>query len=559
MSGRFQESDAEAINLSLTAEAISEIVDNAKGNQTKVICFVTGVPGAGKTLAGLNIANERLRTDQDEHAVFLSGNGPLVKVLREALTRDELSRLPNPHTGMTRKLVLSKVEAFIQNIHHFRDDAIDSNAPPVEKVVVFDEAQRAWTLEQTESFMKRKRRIEHFGMSEPQFLISVMDRHSDWAVIVCLVGGGQEINTGEAGLIEWLDAVKTNFPNWEVWCAHNLLDDEYTRGQKISELIGSTKLQFDSRLHLAISLRSFRSENVSGLVKALLDNDCEKAIDLLQAIGESYPIVITRDLATARHWLKTKSRGTERFGLLASSGAIRLRPIGINVKSEIDVVDWFLNKKSDIRSSYFLEEVASEFDIQGSEPDWTCVIWDADLRYIQDKWDFKLFRGTDWYNVNDSARMRYLKNSYRVLLTRARQGMVIVVPQEGSDEDQTRKPEFYDGTYYYLRKIGFEVIQPINELKFRVASVRCETPQCPISSLSQASSAQPSGSPSPSLPPTGDHPAATNTPDTNCGTAFGVLRCSEWHAVSAGCSSISVPRSPDPPKSHSARCSSALR
>lgn len=201
--------DAKAVNLQQTAEAVNEIIEVSKQNHTKAICFITGVPGAGKTLAGLNIANERHNFAEEEHAVFLSGNKPLVDVLREALIRDESSR-----KNISKQEATKKVLPFIQMIHHFRDAEIMTQDPPNEKVVIFDEAQRAWTQEKLAEFMKRKKGVADFTMSEPEFLVDVMDRHEDWAVIVCLVGGGQEINTGEAGLSAWFDALSTKFPEW---------------------------------------------------------------------------------------------------------------------------------------------------------------------------------------------------------------------------------------------------------------------------------------------------------------------------------------------------------
>ncbi len=450
-------SDAGATNLSRTADAIAEIIDRAKKQHEKVICFVTGVPGAGKTLAGLNIANQRLAVDETEHAVFLSGNGPLVQVLREALARDEVSNWQGGKARRTKAEADSKVRTFVQNIHHFRDEALDSQRAPYERVAIFDEAQRAWTREQAASFMKRKRGVADFAMSEPQFLISVMSRHPDWAVIVCLVGGGQEINTGEAGLTEWFEAIGKYYADWLVYFAPNLHDTEYTRGQDLLPLLRADQVHYDQGLHLAVSLRSFRSENISGLVKALLDLDIETAKTFYRVARDKYPIALTRDLDKARQWLKCKARGTERYGILASSGGARLRPTGINVQAQVDVVNWFLNGKDDVRSSYYLEEVATEFDVQGLELDWTCVAWDADLRQAHGQWQHFAFRGTNWHHVNDPTRRTYLKNAYRVLLTRARQGMVILVPP-GSDEDFTRKPEYYDATYDYLRQIGFEEI-----------------------------------------------------------------------------------------------------
>jgi hypothetical protein len=450
-------SDAGAINLSLTSKAISDIIEETKEHRRKSICFVTGVPGAGKTLAGLNIANDRLNADENEHAVFLSGNGPLVEVLREALTRGDVATAKIIGKKLSKKQASIKARAFIQNIHHFRDDALRDDHAPIEKVVVFDEAQRAWTLKQTAAFMQKKKGISGFSMSEPEFLISVMDRHNDWAVIICLIGGGQEINTGEAGLPEWFWALSENYQHWNVYVSDTISDYEYTQGQPILKTIKANRLHIEKNLHLSTSVRSFRSEKVSHLVKLILDGKPSQAKDLYCEINGKYPIVITRDIVKAKKWLRSKARGNERFGMLASSGGHRLKPFAINVKSSIDVVNWFLNNKEDIRSSYFLEDAATEFEVQGLELDWACIAWDADLRYANFGWQYKSFRGTVWQNVNDNTRKLYLKNAYRVLLTRARQGMVVFVPY-GNDEDITRNPSFYDGTFQYLKQIGFEEI-----------------------------------------------------------------------------------------------------
>lgn len=450
-------SDAGAINLAGTSDAISRIIDESKRRGEKSICFVTGVPGAGKTLAGLNIANDRLRVSEDERAVFLSGNGPLVEVLREALARDETASARGTANRLTKSSALTKARAFVQNIHHFRDDALVSDRAPAEKIVIFDEAQRAWSVEQTASFMRKKKGTEGFSMSEPEFLISVMDRHQDWAVILCLVGGGQEINTGEAGLPAWFSAVKKSFPHWRVYASRALSEYEYTRGASIHEMLGPRGLVVDDRLHLSVSVRSYRSERVSHLVKALLDGAHRQAKVLYKEVGVRYPVAVTRDVRKAKGWVRERARGTERYGLLASSGAYRLKPFGIHVQTRVDVRHWFLSGKDDVRSSYFLEDAATEFDIQGLELDWACLAWDADLRYTSGGWEYKKFRGSSWQNINDENRALYLKNAYRVLLTRARQGMIIFVP-EGSDGDPTRRRHFYDGTYEHLIGIGFEVI-----------------------------------------------------------------------------------------------------
>jgi hypothetical protein len=446
-------SDAGAINLSRTAKAISEIIENSKLHHKKSICFVTGVPGAGKTLAGLNLANTWHNEDESEHAVFLSGNGPLVEVLREALARNEVQTAKENGSKIKKNATISKAKAFIQNIHHFRDDALETNKPPVERVVVFDEAQRAWTLKQTASFMKIKKGKSDFNQSEPEFLIGVMDRHPDWATIVCLIGGGQEINTGEAGLQEWFDSLKRSFPNWDIHISSKLSDFEYNQGRPLYNEQDRKRVHTNDDLHLSVSVRSFRSEKVASFVKAVLDCELQVARTLYSEIQLSYPIFITRDLQYAKDWLRSQARGSERYGLVASSGAIRLRPFGINVKSSIEPKNWFLNDKKDIRSSFFLEDVATEFDVQGLELDWTCVAWDADLRHDGNQWLLKSFKGTRWQTVNDDDAKLYLKNAYRVLLTRARQGMVIFVPQ-GADDDETRQVDFYDKTFNYLRSIG---------------------------------------------------------------------------------------------------------
>jgi len=406
----------------------------------------------------LNIANERHNVDEGEHAVFLSGNGPLVEVLQEALARNEVADKKSTQESLTKKKALAKTKAFIQNIHHFRDDNIQTDKAPVERVAVFDEAQRAWTLEKTKSFMSQKKGIAEFNMSEPDFLISVLDRHDDWAIIICLIGGGQEINTGEAGLPEWFSAIEKDYSHWDVYVSNKLTDSEYTNGDDIYALLKTEQLTINNDLHLAVSVRSFRSESVSDLVKSILDLDADEAKLIYQEFKNVYPIKLTRSIDVAKKWLRSKARGGEGMGVVASSGAYRLKPYGIHIKSEIEPKTWFLNENDDVRSSGFLEDVATEFDIQGLELDWTCVAWDANLRMTDNGWDYKNFRGTKWQNINDDIRKRYLLNTYRVLLTRARQGMVIFIP-EGDTADPTRPPEFYNPLYDYLLGIGIEELK----------------------------------------------------------------------------------------------------
>lgn len=510
-------SDSVAINLNKTTDAVNRIIENSNANKRKSICFITGVPGAGKTLAGLNIADKRQNADIGEHAVFLSGNGPLVSVLQEALARDSVERdkeifeakmnelekeirknSKNKSERDIKEEIKNKINeekkkkktkadfyreitCFIQNIHKFRSDGMNINDDPnkdapSEKTVIFDEAQRTWDEAQLSKFLKRMdyslyededlyENEDSFSdkkpkedISEAEFLINIMDRHKDWASIVCLVGGGQEINTGESqGIYGWFKAIKEKFSEWDVYASSKIRDEIYSKGNDIDAMIKVLNCHIDEDLHLSVPLRSFRSEKVATFVKELLDVDKENAKKLYKEFRDKYPICITRDIESAKKWIKKKALGTQRYGLTASSGAKRLRKYGIWVENKVDASKWFLNDEDDVRSSYFLEETATEFDIQGLELDWSIVAWDADFRFINDKFELKKFKGTKWQDVNSEENALYLKNAYRVLLTRARQGLIIFVPK-GDENDITMKPEFYDGTYEYLKELGLEEI-----------------------------------------------------------------------------------------------------
>ncbi len=449
--------DAGAENLRVTSQHLEELVAEARRERRKIVCFVTGVPGAGKTLVGLNVATQHREGDADSAAVYLSGNGPLVKVLRAALTRDK--RAQEGGARAVKGTVKKSVETFIQNVHHFRDETLlDGAKPPFEHVAIFDEAQRAWTRAKAETWMRMKKRKE-FPWSEPEYLLSSMDRHVDWSVVVCLVGGGQEINAGEAGIGEWLHALNARFPKWRMHISSRLTDSEYAAGYALDAVRDRPNTQLDDCLHLAVSMRSFRAENVSTFVKAVLDRERRAASAALEQMADRFPIAITRDLDAAKEWVRDRARGSERYGLVTSSKAARLKPHAIDVRVDVNPVHWFLNGKDDTRSSYYLEDAATEFQVQGLELDWTCVTWDADLRLSDASrgWGFHNFRGDVWTNVNKAENQRYLLNAYRVLLTRARQGMVIFVPP-GHHRDATRKPEFYDGVFDYLRGLGVGVI-----------------------------------------------------------------------------------------------------
>ncbi len=446
-------SDAGAQNLAATSKAIDQIIEESRQFRKKSICFVTGVPGAGKTLVGLDVANRHLDKDSATYSVFLSGNGPLVAVLREALARDTVARASAQGTTVRKGEARQKVSAFIQNVHHFRDDCLADEGAPIEHVVLFDEAQRAWTLEQTTNFMARKKNRPGFDQSEPEFLISCMDRHKDWAVVVCLVGGGQEINTGEAGISEWLDAVLNRFQGWEVHLSPSLTESEYRSADSLKKVLVLPSTIRNGKLHLATSMRSFRAESLSKFVREVLDLEEEAAKRTLKDVIQRYPIKITRSLDLAKQWLRDQARGSERYGIVVSSQAQRLRPHAIDVRVKTDPVKWFLEGKEDTRSSYYLEDVATEFQVQGLELDWACVVWDGDLRFNAGNWSHHEFKGTRWNRIKKLERQIYLKNAYRVLLTRARQGMVLVVP-EGCSTDPTRASDFYDPTYNYFKALG---------------------------------------------------------------------------------------------------------
>jgi hypothetical protein len=453
--GEISRSEAGAENLSRTSTAVERVVASMRASGGKAICFVTGVPGAGKTLAGLNIACGRLARDIGEDATFLSGNGPLVDVLREALRRDGRQR--KQATGRDAlHLADRSPDKFIQNVHHFRDEYLSSDHTPSEHVVIFDEAQRAWDRAMTSDFMRRKRGQHGFDQSEPAFLLSVMDRRPDWCVVICLLGEGQEINRGEAGVAEWVRALQADLPHWHIFLPPHLLAEDGPLDAGLCWHLSRRVPAPDADLHLATSVRSFRADRVSAFVAALLGEDA-RAAARLRPDPEHFPIWLARDLHRARAWLRERRRAGERAGLLASSNALRLKPEGLHVKAPIDVCQWFLNGNDDVRSSNALEDAATEFAVQGLELDWTGVAWDLNYRRGGGTWLAREFRGTKWQTINTGAaglsRADYVKNAYRVLLTRARQGMVIFVPR-GDAADATRPPAEYDAIAEWLSDCG---------------------------------------------------------------------------------------------------------
>ncbi len=476
-----------------TALYLEQIIRECRAERRKAVCFITGVPGAGKTLIGLQTAIGQFK--QQDKAVYLSGNFPLVEVLQEALARDYIRRAKEDYVAgrtqekpCTKAEAKSKVKAFIQMIHHYRDTYLegteirngeicpqegyfrshtDKAYIPTEHIAIFDEAQRAWTKEELQRFMHDKKGIAHFPYSEPEYLLSCMNRQTDWGLVICLIGGGQEINKGEAGLGEWIEALNHRFRDWHVYISDRLQEKEYADGKALATIrLDPTHIHTASALHLSASMRSFRSEKVSLFVHQLLELNKEEARATLQELSQ-YPIVLTRSLSEAKKWLKAHARGSERYGLLGCSKAERLKAIGVNVRYKPDFRHWFLEDDTDIRSSNALEDTLTEFEVQGLEIDWACVLWDADLRLDKNHshWGhYQLRSGTKWQNILKPVNQLYQINAYRVLLTRARQGMVIVVPN-GDDSvppDETRKPEYYDAVFAYLRELGIPTIKDDN-------------------------------------------------------------------------------------------------
>lgn len=498
--------EADKVSTDETIEYILDVIQRSKLNQEKSICFVTGVPGAGKTLVGLEVAIKQTYQRQNEPvknegAVYLSGNGPLVAVLTEALAQDNHKKCKAK--GEKKKMTDSRREVAksIQMIHRYRDNMLAKIKNPVENgvleidptkavkmesagfgevehVAIFDEAQRSWTHKRLADYLKRggtygnKLKVPNFPLSEAAFLIWSLDQREDWATIICLVGGGQEINAGEAGISEWIKALNEQFPHWNVYISPKLTEPEYAEG-KVNELLkNNCNVTYSESLHLGVSLRSYRAEKLSAFVHALLSFD-ENASALYNEIKDKYPIVLTRDMAKARKWLHDKVRGTERTGVLVTKESARFKPLAIRIlpSGDENAVHWFLDDKSDVRSSNYLEDAATEIQVQGLELDYTCLLWDADMRYENGEWRFYRFNGqTKWVEQTGGTEskqelMKYMLNAYRVLLTRARAGMVICVPEgnpnknvSGFWEDSTRLPEYYDGTYQYLKSLGIEEI-----------------------------------------------------------------------------------------------------
>ena len=454
-------SEAGQSNIDQCETKLNEVINYAKTNKKKCVCFVTGVPGAGKTLVGLDVVAKSLDSSKDLRSVYLSGNGPLVEVLREALKQSvkENNRRKNiVLTKHEKALVDASINTLIQGSFGFKKEHAKDSIAPKDKILIFDEAQRVWNQQK----MTRKHDDPHMAVSEPQLLFSIMDRHQDWTVMICLVGLGQDIYDGEVGINEWFRCGIEEYPDWELFYSPDIFSQSEDKDIDEQMIRSCRRCHEVPELHLKTSIRSFRADKQSKFIDAILDNNPGEAKAIYNLILSKYPVYVTRDYSKAKSWVRAQVRGSQRCGVLACSSAQRLKPEGIYVPTDIDVKNWFLAPSDDLRSSNMLEVVASEFKVQGLEIDWAIVCWDADLRRnrVGDDWDHYSFRGTKWNRRKKPEQKRYLVNSYRVLLTRARQGMVLFVPHGvDPEEDPTRDTAFYDSIYHYLLLCG------IHELK----------------------------------------------------------------------------------------------
>lgn len=447
------QSEAGQENINLCEAKINEVITKAQTEKRKCVCFVTGVPGAGKTLVGLDVVAKNMDEGKKNLSVYLSGNGPLVEVLREALKRSVKAK------KQFNRETEAAINTLIQSSFAFKKDNASHNHATPENILIFDEAQRVWNKEKMTSKHKENPLM---AVSEPHLLFSIMDRHQDWAVMICLVGLGQDIYDGEVGINEWFRCGIEDFKEWELYYSPEIFGQVEDKNINREMIEGCDRCHPIPELHLKTSIRSFRADKQSQFVDALLDNKPDEAKEVYNIISEKYPIYITRDYETAKNWVRNQVRGSQRSGVLACSSAQRLKPEGIYVPTDIDVKNWFLAPSDDLRSSNMLEIVASEFKVQGLEIDWAIVCWDADLRRKEGKndWDYYSFRGTRWNRRNKPEQKRYLLNSYRVLLTRARQGMIIFVPKGvDPEEDETRNAEYYDNIYSYLLQCGIEELK----------------------------------------------------------------------------------------------------
>jgi hypothetical protein len=399
-------------------------------------------------LCGLNTV---FGSEDAGRGTYLTGNPTLVHVLREALIRDAVA------CGAKRGDAGRKMLSAIQALPKFRDHYVQhATHPPSERIIVVDEAQRCWSADW--AMRKTRDKAVRLTQSEPAHLLESMARHDGFCAVVCLVGGGQEIHAGEGGLAEWGNALRRHRENgiaWRVRVAPDVMDPADPR-QHLGKL---EEIQTIAALHLAVPLRQIRSTAVAAWVDQVLAGNSPAALAISCDAGD-LPVLLTRDPAAMRKWLRTHARGLRRAGLLASSGAARLRAEGFGAElphmDAAAVAHWFLDRfPDDVRASDALEVVATEFSCQGLELDYVGLCWDADLIREQGRreWRVRVFRGTRWQLPQRAETISNQINTYRVLLTRARYETVICGPL-GAANDPTRTPATYDAIAAFLLACG---------------------------------------------------------------------------------------------------------
>jgi Uncharacterized conserved protein (DUF2075) len=445
--------EASEHEIGLVRQTIQAYVDKSRANHEHVICFLTGVPGSGKTLVGLSLAHSHENQKNAIH--FMSGNGPLVKVLQHLFTQE------SKRIGANAINARIEAKTLLENVHVFARNYMDGDKKePSNHAIIFDEAQRAWNRAQNKKKFNR-------DYSEPEMLLGIMERHQDWAAVIALVGGGQEINDGEAGLEEWGRALAERSTPWTIYASPEVLaGGPSTAGHRLfGGLSSPPRIQTNETLHLRTSNRSLRAENLASWVNYVLDGDADSAAGL--RIAEKFPIFLSRDLNETRAKLREQALGPIRYGLVGSSGASRLRAIGLEPSSTFHAdypwEHWYLAPEEDLRSSYRCEVFATEFEIQGLELDWIGLCWGGDCIWERSRgWQLrKLLSGPNnrWVSIKNPERRNFRQNAYRVLLTRARHGMIIFVPG-GDAKDTTNLPDEFDSTTEFLVKCGVTPIQP---------------------------------------------------------------------------------------------------
>jgi hypothetical protein len=447
------QSEASEHEIETVRHNIQHYVNQARDGKQHAICFLTGVPGSGKTLVGLGLAHSEENKHTPIH--FMSGNGPLVSVLQHLFTQESM------RAGQNAIEARARARTLIENIHVFaRYHTTDNDAAPSNHAIIFDEAQRAWNKAQNWKKFKR-------NYSEPEMLLNIMERHQDWGIVIALVGGGQEINDGEAGLEEWGRAIAKSQRNWVIYASPEVLQGgASTAGHRLFDDSTDGKgVITNDNLHLRTSNRSIRAEKLATWVNCVLDGRPEEAYAL--DVTSRFPIFLSRDLQQTRSRLRQEMLGKTRYGLIGSSGAMRLRAEGLEPSSsfhaEYKWEQWYLADETDVRSSFKCEVFATEFEIQGLELDWTGICWGGDFVWNNSTgWQLRTLRSSapsQWKMIKREEKQVYRRNAYRVLLTRARLGMIIFVPK-GDPRDSTLSPDEFESTAQYLLRCGVQSLSP---------------------------------------------------------------------------------------------------